>query len=269
MNYALSLEPNHLDIFPLAVLPGTVLYDKAEELGLEFRREDPYTVLGSRDLSAADLEEAGKIARSADELYNAGKAVSWFMRSCGELKKKPVELTDAWRRFRSGREIPDEELQREIIRFLNSLYQEEDLRDEFRIIRDVINLFQIQRDLEEQSETIESPSEGIILNEDTLLLLEPSVKLERFAAPPYTLIQGMESDPSGMIHYLNQEDEYWVLFSRSWEICSEKLDDELYRLISRLKEPCRIRDLADSETEERHLKEILLEPILEGYIKVL
>ncbi len=269
LDYALSLEPNHLDIFPLAVLPGTVLFDKAERLGLEFRKEDPYTVLGSRELNAEDLEEAGKIARSVDELYNFGKAVSWFMRSCGELNSKPVELTEAWRKFRLDREIPEEKLQGEIIRFLEFLYLEANLPDEFRVIRDVINLLQIQRELEELSETIESPSEGILLKEDTRIELDSSVKLERFAVPPYTLIQGMESDPSGIIHYLNKEDENWILFSRGWEICSEKLDDEQYDLVSRLRDPCRISDLRDSGMEEDCLKDFLLESILEGYVKIL
>ena len=269
LNYALSLEPNHLDIFPLAVLPGTVLYDKAEILGLEFRREDPYTVLGSRELSSEDLEEAGKIACSADELYNSGKAVSWFMRSCGELKRNPVDLTEAWREFRHDRKIPEEELQEEIIRFLESLYLEANLPDEFRVIRDVITLIQFQEELEDQSETIESPSEGIILDEDTRIVLEPSVKLERFAVPPYTLMQGMESDPSSLIHYLNREDENWILFSRSWEICSEKLDDKQYALVSRLKTPCQIKELSDSGMEDGCLKEFLLESVLEGYVKIL
>ena len=35
LDFALSLYPNHLDIFPLAVLPGTKLYGKAAALGLE------------------------------------------------------------------------------------------------------------------------------------------------------------------------------------------------------------------------------------------
>ncbi|MFA6823442.1 MAG: radical SAM protein, partial [Geobacter sp.] len=44
LNFALSLYPNHLDIFPLSVLPGTAVSNKAASIGLQHLPEPPYTL---------------------------------------------------------------------------------------------------------------------------------------------------------------------------------------------------------------------------------
>ena len=49
LNYALRLQPNHLDIFPLAVIPGTALYDQAESFSPELSERcslHPYLLAG-------------------------------------------------------------------------------------------------------------------------------------------------------------------------------------------------------------------------------
>ncbi len=78
LDFAFSMVPNHLDIFLLAVLPGTRLHDTAAGLGLDFDREDPYLVRSSPGFPAADLARAGKIAGAVNLFYNEGRAVPWF-----------------------------------------------------------------------------------------------------------------------------------------------------------------------------------------------
>jgi len=78
MDYALSLYPNHLDIFPLAVLPGTRLANHGASLGLQWQTAPPYTLLGTEGFSSEDLATAGRLANACDIFFTRGKAVAWF-----------------------------------------------------------------------------------------------------------------------------------------------------------------------------------------------
>jgi radical SAM superfamily enzyme YgiQ (UPF0313 family) len=78
LDYALSLQPNHLDIFPLAVLPGTKLKDTADSYSLVYSRETPYLVSSSPDFSLSEMEKARGIAEAVELFYNRGRAVSWL-----------------------------------------------------------------------------------------------------------------------------------------------------------------------------------------------
>ena len=101
LNFALSCAPNHLDIFPLAVLPGTRLRSDAAGLGLNHMNLPPYTVTGAdpvdgKGFTTGDLKLAGTLAALADELYNRGRAVPWFLTAAGSLDISPVEILDAY-----------------------------------------------------------------------------------------------------------------------------------------------------------------------------
>jgi hypothetical protein len=78
LDYALGLGPNHLDVFRLAVLPGTALFDDAAALGLEFDEAAPYLVRSTPSFGAADLAAAERLATAVDVLYTKGRAVMWF-----------------------------------------------------------------------------------------------------------------------------------------------------------------------------------------------
>jgi len=78
LDFALSLYPNHLDIFPLAVLPGTRLREQAAEFHLEYESEPPYRLKEQPSFPAKDLARAAKIAHACDIFYTLGRAVPWF-----------------------------------------------------------------------------------------------------------------------------------------------------------------------------------------------
>jgi hypothetical protein len=92
LDYALGLRPNHLDIFPLAVLPGTRLAETADHFGLQFQPHAPYTLTSSPTFSAGDMDRAGAIARACDLFYNRGRAVPWFDLMLDNLEVTPVEF---------------------------------------------------------------------------------------------------------------------------------------------------------------------------------
>src|SRR5512138_1613134 len=56
LNFAVSLDPPQLAVYPLMVLPGTELWRKAHEMRLAFDPEPPYHVRSHFSMSAADIE---------------------------------------------------------------------------------------------------------------------------------------------------------------------------------------------------------------------
>jgi hypothetical protein len=92
LDFTFGLAPNHVDIFPLSVLPGTRLHDTAPDFGLMHLPGIPYTVLGSPTFSAADMAAAARTARACDLMYNQGKAVPWFALLLEAMELVPSEL---------------------------------------------------------------------------------------------------------------------------------------------------------------------------------
>lgn len=92
LDFALSLIPNHLDIFPLAVLPGTRLADTATDLGLEYQHQAPYRVRSTTSFSAAEMTQAARIGTACDFFYNRGRAVPWFAMVLDGLQLTPSEF---------------------------------------------------------------------------------------------------------------------------------------------------------------------------------
>jgi len=96
LDFALGLGPNNLDVFPLALLPGTGLADRAVELGIEADPEPPYLVRGTRELPPGDLAAAAALAAAADRFYTEGRAVGWFAAVRRPLRRSPSELLGAF-----------------------------------------------------------------------------------------------------------------------------------------------------------------------------
>ncbi len=111
LDFALSLVPNHLDVFRLSVLPGTVLADRARELGLEREPRPPYGVRSSPSFPSGDLDRAEGLARAADLFYSRGRAVGWFLSVLRPLRVKPSAflegIADRARELSGARGRPD------------------------------------------------------------------------------------------------------------------------------------------------------------------
>lgn len=107
LDFALSLAPNHLDLFPLSVLPGTRLHDTAPEFGLQYLQSIPYTVLASPTFSAGDMGAAARTAQACDLFYNQGKAVPWFAMIQEALDLAPSTVFQRFADFLDMREEAD------------------------------------------------------------------------------------------------------------------------------------------------------------------
>jgi radical SAM superfamily enzyme YgiQ (UPF0313 family) len=69
-NEIMKLCPDHFQLGFLKVLPGTQLYDQAEEFGLVYSAAPPYRILSTRWLSMNDLSRLGRIEMLVESIYN-------------------------------------------------------------------------------------------------------------------------------------------------------------------------------------------------------
>ncbi len=99
LDYALALMPSNLDIFVLAVLPGTALAQQAGRYGLNHLNHNPYTVLSTPTMSEGDIAQAVLLKQACDLFYTKGSAAMWFNQACAGLDLKPSQLLErfvAW-----------------------------------------------------------------------------------------------------------------------------------------------------------------------------
>ncbi len=99
LDYALNLQPNHLDIFPLAVLPGTALHDQAESFKLNRKEEAPYTVISTPDFSSDDITRAEALKDACDIFYNLGGAAGWMFMILETFDIQPSDFLDDFAKY--------------------------------------------------------------------------------------------------------------------------------------------------------------------------
>lgn len=92
LDVALGFAPNTVDIFPLAVLPGTPLHHRREQFGLRAQTAPPYEIIDSPTFSAADLARCRRLAAAANLFYNLGRAVAFFPALLGAVDLKPSDF---------------------------------------------------------------------------------------------------------------------------------------------------------------------------------
>ncbi len=135
MEYVLSLQPNHIDIFPLSVLPGTALWDNSEQLKLNFQHIPPYTVLNSPTFSSIEMEKAFKLKESCDFIYNKGRSTGWLKQICNELKIEMTDFIENFSTWNSTKKHSDSLSEPDIIK----LYIQDKYNPKFfNLIKDII-----------------------------------------------------------------------------------------------------------------------------------
>lgn len=142
LNYALRLQPNHIDIFPLAVLPGTALYDEAESFNLNYLKKTPYTLISSPGFSVSDMTAAETLKNACNVFYNQGGAVGWMFMILETLDIEPYELLDDFAGYLSREKIEAEPSREEItelqISFTDTLFKKHNMVELFPVMKDLI-----------------------------------------------------------------------------------------------------------------------------------
>ena len=145
IDFALSLYPNNLELFCLAVLPGTDLAEQAQELGLTWQHEAPYLVTDSTSFHSEGIERARSLSRCINWFYNDGRAVPWFMNLIHPLKEKPSEFFTGFEKYCWQNDIDCGSsdfnfITKTQIEFLSSRYVEKHLDKMIPAARDIISM---------------------------------------------------------------------------------------------------------------------------------
>ena len=142
LDYALRLQPNHLDIFPLAVIPGTALYDQAESLGLIALKEVPYTLIHSPGFSESAMAQAERLKNACEIFYNRGGATGWMFMVLETLGMDPAGFLSDFADYLPACELPLELTKQEITilqsSFVEELFARQNKRRLFPVMDDII-----------------------------------------------------------------------------------------------------------------------------------
>lgn len=143
LDYAIALQPNHLDLFPLALLPATELADRAGELGIEADPSPPYLVRSTRELQAPELRMAAALAGACDLFYSRGRAVSWFLQALRPLRLRPSAFFERfveWLRggLSFGAELSHRSIEGMQLAFLEERYRAAGLAELLPALGDII-----------------------------------------------------------------------------------------------------------------------------------
>ena len=143
INFAASLYPNNLEIFCLSVLPGTDLFDRAQELGLTFEDTPPYNIIKTDKFSPSDKQKAFELAQACTYFYNDGRAVPWFMTICRSLKIKPADFFRAFYDYAKKSELDlcccgHKLIEENQIKFLTQTFKQSHLEKYIKAATDII-----------------------------------------------------------------------------------------------------------------------------------
>lgn len=207
IDYAISLMPSNIDIFQLALLPGTRIAEQAETLGIQHQPTSPYLVTSTPTFPADDMEKALRLKQACDLFYTKGQACMWIHTACDGLDITPSNLLTvfgSWLDFqRKSGCNPDEAdiymLQEE---FLRVVYRKTGKQDLYPALRSYMELHQGICFLHD---TCESPIVHLDYNPDDLAALD-TMSLEKFVSKKKRLRGGVDltiyQDDAGELFFL-------------------------------------------------------------------
>jgi len=105
IDFALECSPNHVEIFPLSLLPGTKLFEQRQQFGLHALLSPPYTVTHSHHLTPQQFQQCRMLAEACDLFYNTGRSMAYFLplcRGCGLSAVELLERFGHWLAIRRG-----------------------------------------------------------------------------------------------------------------------------------------------------------------------
>ncbi|WP_306534454.1 B12-binding domain-containing radical SAM protein [Geobacter sp.] len=243
LDFALGLYPNHLDIFPLAVLPGTPLAGRAAEAELDHLPAPPYTLTGSPTFPVRDMERAARLAAACDIFYSRGRAVAWFNGVVAPLAMTPAEFLDAFRAWleKEGVEAREEALSDEAIwslqrAFLSRIFKERRLTRLLPAALDLVDYhyYYAAALLAPAPELPTDRSLAGMTILDQPLRLAPSVRLARFSYEITDLLEVGDVDLREICSCFSPGRSWAVIYPRGNDIFTESLIEPYFLLLEGL-----------------------------------
>lgn len=244
LDFALRLYPNGLDIFPLSILPGTILSSHAGERGLRHLEHPPYTILESPTFPVGHMAVARRLAAACDLFYSRGKAVAWFNGIVAALRMSPSAFLDAfgvWLEKRTGREFSEENFSDEEIwvlqrEFLSAVFVQRKVKRLLAAALDVVD-YHYHYGCAVVSVPPILPSRRELTCVNVLqrpLSLPGSTRLARFHYEIQELLESGEPDLARINALLRPVGSFAAIYPRKGEIVTEALAEPYYRLLQGL-----------------------------------
>jgi radical SAM superfamily enzyme YgiQ (UPF0313 family) len=245
LRFALELRPNQVDIFPLAVLPGTALHRDHADLGLEFQPQPPYEITAGPGFEGEKLRQARLLAAATDIFYNRGRAVGFFLPLAEAADFDPCDLLDFFLHWLQQ----ERNLSRQQIENVES-WQPRDIRDlqmDFTAYllkdkgcghllpaaRDLIRYHYHYAETVLGPETIPAESEQLRPLDlwTTRWRLNPASRVVRFRYEIIDLLQVDEMDLRQFVNLFRPVGSTALFLRRGGEIVCESLEEDFARLL--------------------------------------
>jgi hypothetical protein len=94
LEVALGFYPNQIEMFPLALLPGTELEKQRSLFGINAMDKPPYTVTSTSSMPPEETRCADILAAALNLFYNTGRAVAYFDLLCSACNLSGVEFLE-------------------------------------------------------------------------------------------------------------------------------------------------------------------------------
>ncbi len=102
LDWTYSLGCDHLQIEPVKLLPGAPLRKQAEQWGIKYNPQPPYTILNSATMSFKDLQRLQGISALLDTIVCSGRFVHLLQQLQSQFPRISLlleDLDDYWRQF--------------------------------------------------------------------------------------------------------------------------------------------------------------------------
>ena len=256
LDFALRQQPNQVDIFPLAVLPGTELFDHQQKFGIQGELHPPYLLQSNTTYSQQDLQKSSLLAAATDIFYNRGRAVGFFLPLCDALKSSPSHFLHQFSEWISKhkhielhRILDVESWQPKEILPLQQQYVAHQLlvnkRSKLRnIAEDMINYhFHCAETLLADDCLPDENMPGKRNDKESYWKLNPVVKIQPF----YFALEDLESIGGEPLEktrkQLTPDPGFAVFLRQQGEVIIESLDDDFAQILNRAKNGKTIQEL--------------------------
>ncbi len=241
LDFALNQQPNQVDIFPLAVLPGTEIFNHQERFGVSAESKPPYSITSNQSYPASELLLSRKLAVATDIFYNRGRAVGFFLQLCQLVKMSPsqvLSLFSDW--LTKQKDLPAKDIDcaeswwpadilPHQIGFCHSLLKHNQLSAYLNLIEDLIHYHYycaeivLAQSCEPQSPRGSQKSVRWQRNPHCYLhrFYHPLEDIETYGGEPLKKLTGL----------LSKEKEYVIFLRQKEDVIIEALNDDFARLL--------------------------------------
>jgi len=244
LDFALHLYPNSLAIFPLAVLPGTVLSRRARSLKLCHLPKPPYTLTESPTFPPADLAAAHRLAAACDIFYSRGKAVAWFNGIVNALRTSPAAFLEefaGWLWDKAGEDCTEADFRDEEIwqlqrDFLSGMFVKRKVKRLLAAAIDFVD-YHYYYAAAVMAVPPRLPSRRDLARIDVLrrpLSVAGSTRLAEFSYEILDLLESGEPDPPHIQGTLRPDGSFAAIYPHGGEVATESIAEPYYRLLERL-----------------------------------